>query len=501
MALPRHLVGSIAFTIVLTLFLTSLHWASAQSTARAWTPPLNLFETEGRASEAEVVADPSGAVHVVWAYGGNAVEDSGAAQAIYYARKDGSAWSEPVDVLVSPGGRGARMPSIAADAAGYLHVAWSGGNALFYSRAHAASAGAARGWTSPYALTSGVSALEPAVAVDNDGTVYVAWTQALAGLMLARSDDGGQTWAVPQTVFPADRDNELARWGRIAVDGAGRLHVVLTYTVNDPTAQYGRTDANLLYYLRSTDRGDTWSEPLLVTPEPDFGEINVATFGEDVVHLVWNGRAGRHGRYHRWSEDGGTTWRDRVEVLAPSPQNPIGDGGLTGFPALATDATGTLHMVSATGGGDYYFRWSEGAWLPPLLISPGLDGFGVTKTTASLEQPSIAISEGNLLHVVFHDGFERIWYTGVVIEAPHVAPQALTVPGPLPEATEESSAAATAASTTGPEAVSVVAAAPDSAPSPSTMSQSQIILLSIAPALLLVLVIIVRSRLRKGRNG
>lgn len=483
------------FACVMALLLCPLA-ANGQSAAQQWTPPLNLFETEGRASEAEVVADPFGVVHVFWAYGAPDAEEEGWAQAIYHTRLQNGAWSDPVDVLVSPGGRIARMPSVAADSSGDLHMVWSGGNALFYSRAFAPEASSATGWTSPAALTSGVSALEPAIAIGPEDEIYVVWTQASSGLMFVRSDDGGQNWSTPQVIYQADRNNELARWGRIAVDEAGRLHVVLTYTVNDPAARFGRTDANLLYYLRSDDRGATWSEPFLGTPEPDFGEINVATFGQDTVHLVWNGRAGRHGRYHRWSSDGGETWSNIQEVLAPAPQNPIGDGGLTGFPALATDATGALHMVSATGDGDYYFRWASGAWSSPVLISPGLDGNGVTKTSNSLEQPSIAISQGDQLHAVFHDGFERIWHTSSQIDAPYQPPQTIHTPGAAP--TVAPAASPSLSATEEPTPAPTLPVAAQAAP-PANNSSYLPILAGVVPAVLLVGVVVLVYGARRRR--
>lgn len=418
----RSIFFVLALSMVLGASVLQVEASDLEKTFSDWLPPVSLFETEGRASEAEVVVDPFGVVHVFWAYGAPGQEESGAAQAIYYARQQEGIWSEPVDVLVSPGDRVARMPSVIVDSMGYLHIVWSGGNALYYSSAFAPEAGFAGSWSTPEPLISGVSALEPAIAVGHDDTLYVVWTQASAGLVFTASDDSGSTWTSPQVIFGAYRDNELARWGRVAVDSRGRIHVALTHTLNDPGSAAGRSDPNFLYYLYSDDNGVTWSEPYLVTPEPDFGEINVATAGGNMVHLVWNGRAGRHGRYHRWSEDGGKTWSEIVEVIAPAPRNPIGTGGLTGFPALVTDETGALHMISATGGGDYYLQWANGVWSLPVLVSPGLTGSGLTGRANSLEQPSVALGTGNRLHVVFHDGFERIWYTTTTIDAPYQAP-------------------------------------------------------------------------------
>jgi hypothetical protein len=411
------LFSLLVFVLYLSTSLPAV--GQSQEDTTLWDTPTNLFETTGRASEAEVVTDQSGIVHVFWAYGAPGDEDLANTQSIYYTRYKNNAWSVPIDVLVSPENRSARMQSVVADNQGYLHIVWSGGNALFYSRAFAPEAGSAMGWSTPLALTSNVGVGEPAIINDNDGGLFVVWTQAGNGLMFARSENSGSNWSNPQTIFVANQPNELARWGRIAVDEAGRLHVSLTHTVRLNVLQdESRNDPNYLVYLNSYDGGRNWSEPFQIAPDLDFGEVNVIAFGENTVHLVWNGRAGRHGRYHRLSEDGGLTWKNTTEILAPAPKNPIGDGGLTGFPALVTDATGTLHMVTATGGGDYYFTWNAGTWSQPMLISQGLGGSGVTNSTNSLEQPSIALSEGNRIHVVFHDGFERIWYTASVLNTP-----------------------------------------------------------------------------------
>ncbi len=467
--------------------------------SRQWTPPVNLFETEGRASEAEVVTDLSGVVHVFWAFGAPGAEENGSAQAIYYSRYKDGVWSEPVDVLISPGGRVARMHAVVSDAQGYLHIVWSGGDSIFYSQAHAAKAGDSRAWTAPRALITGATSLAPAIAISQQNELYVLWSQGGSGLMFVRSIDSGQSWSEPRAIYEAGGPKELAASGRIAVDERGRLHIVFTYAVED--ADPGNSDIHVrnpmyLYYMRSDDNGETWTEPWLVVPEPRFGEIAVATYGEDMVHLVWNGRAGRDGRYHRWSPDGGRTWSDVIEVLAPAPLNPIGTGGLTGFPALVTDAIGSLHLVSATGRGQYYFRWQAGVWSPPLLISPGVLGGGVTNTAESIEQPSIALSEGNRLHVVFHDGFERIWYTGATIDAPYLPPQPL--PPPRTEAIAMPTAqpiAPTAIVPTSTPMLPVATQAPPGAGSSTYLP----LLVSVLPVVVLIGIVVVAHNARRRR--
>jgi hypothetical protein len=406
-----------------------------------WSPPVHLFETTGRASLPEVAADSEGVIHVIWEYGEPGFVDSGAHQSLYYTRLKDGAWSIPVDVLVSPDNRVARVPSMVIDSHGYLHVIWSGGNALLYSSAYAPDAGDARNWATPQMLSSDISIGDPAIAVDDQDRLYAVWSEPNKGLILRTSDDG-DLWTEPKTIFAADDGNELARWGRIAVDDGERLHVVLTQTVQEENVREGvRDDPNFLYYLYSDDLGESWSDPFLITPEPDFGEVNVATFGENVVHLIWNGRAGREGRYHLWSNDRGVNWSDIVEVV--DPQGPYGGAGLSGIPMMKIDSKGVLHMVSTGSPFDYYTRWQDGTWSVPVNISKNVDGKGISGDETSLEGPGMTLSEGNKLHVVFHDGLERIWYTTTTIDAPRQTPtplQALSLDtstnteGQLPEA-------------------------------------------------------------------
>lgn len=405
---------------------------SAQTGSSGWSTPVMLFETTGRASEPRVVVDLGGTLHVFWAYGAPGTEDAGSGQAIYHVSQRNGSWSQPIDVVTSPGDRVARMPSVAADEKGYLHIVWSGGSAIYYSRAFAPEADGATGWSSPLAIVSGVTALEPDIAVDPDGRLYTVWSQAGAGLMFAYSDDDGGTWSRPQVAFRADADTELVRWGRLAVDEASHLHLVLTHTMSGFHAAAERENPNFLYYLRSEDHGETWTDAFPMAESAAFGEMNVVTSASGGVHVAWNGRAGRHGRYHRWSADGGRNWSPIYEVLAAD--SPIATGGLTGSPAMAVDATGTLHLISATGGGDYYFFWAGGQWSPPLLIFPDAAGLGPSSEASSTRQPteypSVAVGDGNQLHAVASDARQRIWYTGVQVDAPYEEP--LGMPSPTP---------------------------------------------------------------------
>ena len=72
--------------LILTLICFPLQSALAQSEFDTWLSPLNLFETDGRASEVEVVSDPFGVVHVFWAFAAHGDENMGTSQSLYHTR-------------------------------------------------------------------------------------------------------------------------------------------------------------------------------------------------------------------------------------------------------------------------------------------------------------------------------------------------------------------------------------------------------------------------------
>jgi hypothetical protein len=98
-------------------------------------------------------------------------------------------------------------------------------------------------------------------------------------------------------------------------------------------------------------------------------------------------------------------------------------GGFTGYPALAVDAADALHLVTALDGPAgkhgviYYLAWSETGWSPAVLISQGAVG------KRAVEWPSMTVSGGNHLRVVYSDDTERIWFTTRTTAAPSVAPR------------------------------------------------------------------------------
>ena len=193
--------------------------------------------------------------------------------------------------------------------------------------------------------------------VANDGTVYVTWMdttdddsqEGKAEIYLARSEDGGETFEKPirASVFqePGFRPKTafFRYWGsafpRAAVGPGDEVYIVYTgLSTTKPT------DDGDNYFVRSLDRGQTWSVPqTLGGDETDRLQFfpAIATDPNGVIHVMWGDMrddpAGlRYHIYYTKSDDRGQTWGfEHPETNIREPDTRITDFGSNsnrGFP-------------------------------------------------------------------------------------------------------------------------------------------------------------------------
>ncbi|MGQ9468392.1 MAG: sialidase family protein [Nitrososphaerales archaeon] len=142
-------------------------------------------------------------------------------------------------------------------------------------------------------------------AVGPDGTVYVAYYDSLDdgwlwgdfSLMIAKSEDGGETWSspiviatmpeigfdLPPTFFRA----WASMFPSIAVDPIDSDYVYAVFTAYDPVF------AENIYFSRSGDGGATWDPPIYVneddTPNSQFFP-SIAVTPDRRIHITWGDR-------------------------------------------------------------------------------------------------------------------------------------------------------------------------------------------------------------------
>lgn len=366
------------------------------------------------------------------------------------AQVPGGAWSEPYR-LSSGAGRASEGYTVADDY-GYVHVFWT--ETLFRDGRtvlqHARFDGVA--WSSPNDIhvAGEMGSLSPSV--DQNGQLYLAWTEghtgsvhythapannALSaqnwvppaqvdiparnlqlridaggvwhilysqtedpGVFYTRSADQGQTWSEPAWLDPDISPNHIPDSLNFEVDQTGGLHAVWFYGA---LTQEARPD--LVRYARSVDGGRTWSAPLTMdraVPERNYHLTNASPVMTVVGQTlhVVWAAGSLPYRYHRMSTDAGQTWSTARQVF----------GELHGqaFDGLAVDRAGRVHFLGQIRypQGIYHVTWDQGLWTPPTLIyliaQEGAEpGIG-NRIHAHSTHP--VVRAGNQLVLTFTDG-------------------------------------------------------------------------------------------------
>src|SRR3989449_4916016 len=127
----------------------------------------------------------------------------------------------------------------------------------------------------------------PAMGVDpNSGTLYNIWTDSRSGsmdIMIAASTNGGQSWGTNVRVNDVTTGDQ--RMPDLAIDSAGTVHAAW---IDDRTGNHN------IFYLNSTNGGQTWSTNLRVTDEETSSSLvrpgdyfAIEAGPENQAYVVW----------------------------------------------------------------------------------------------------------------------------------------------------------------------------------------------------------------------
>ncbi|MBN1657995.1 MAG: exo-alpha-sialidase [Anaerolineae bacterium] len=401
----------------------------------AWSTPANVSQGEAHRDLPAVATDTEGQVHVVWNQDLSADEP---AAGLMYARWDSETWTPPAQVLRSPEG-GVWGPDLSAGA-DRLHAVWSSQDGeIVYSSAFADEASRAGAWSEPRLLSeAGTFATSPDIVVDLAGGLQVVYAVAVnegRGIYYTRSADG-ESWMPPCQVFDARAAGWVAAGQPyLDVDRYGFLHVAW---MKSPLLGSGVPEG--VYYARSLDGGETWSEALDVAVGR-YGWPQVVAAGEGQVHLVWQEVNGEDTWWHALSPDAGQSWT--------RPQRVAGFGDVGAPARLMADANGALHLVGVGGDGEKVPSLRHVTWDGVQWSSP--DAFRLDVAAVGSGIGASIVPARRQLDVIFRGTMDTgeevqvdVWHTGRFVPTVAVTPAPDFVPQPTATPTSTALPTATA---------------------------------------------------------
>jgi hypothetical protein len=251
------------------------------------------------------------------------------------------------------------------------------------------------------------------VAAGGDGTVYFSGLAAdistdppTTAVVASRSRNGGRTWRRPTTVAAPLQGNETDSV-TASPTRAGHAYVAWANFIvpNLPRA-------NTVEFSRTTDRGATWSPPVLVDQPGPFQidqSPRILVLPDGTLLAVFaraDLQTGLGTLHAARSLDEGRSWLPAVQAGAkPIPQDLVDpETGIPlpqpGFPSAAVAPDGTVYIAfedstSATSGAIGVLRSRDGGRTWTSTTLPGVRGFAF--------EPAIAVDAHGTVGVTWYD--------------------------------------------------------------------------------------------------
>jgi hypothetical protein len=265
-----------------------------------------------------------------------------------------------------------------------------------------------RTFTAPVRVSKAfdVIAVDPEIAIDGEGIITVFWTQAdpqrgIQDVFLSRSTDRGQTFSQPINVSLTNSTQTFTAEPALGLDRDGNLHVV--YTRVSLTAQ-----TQDIFYAVSSAGGEQFNNPVNLTRSLQTSTLSAqpsiivdATGNINVVYVQVSFFTFFQEIFLHRSTDGGKTFSRPTNV-----SNILRDDAFAYLPAFAVDASGNLAAVWTAaeddrGEADIFFAHSSDGG---RTFSPSVN---VSRTNALgggvLSGGSVAIDSEGTVSVVWAD--------------------------------------------------------------------------------------------------
>jgi hypothetical protein len=269
-------------------------------------------------------------------------------------------------------------------------------------------------------LTGYEGAGDPVLAFDSNGNCYysgIAFKRPTgplrsigrsSAIFVAKSEDGGKTW--PQITIPFQGITRASfhdkEW--IAVDPeTGYVYIVW--------ALFSLYAASQMLFSRSTDQGQTWSRPYVITDiyatEFSVQGAAITVDADGIIHIIWIDFENEQMRY-TYSTDKGGSFADPKDVTSvrPIPREglPNTNYRTPTLPALAVDRSdgpfrGRLYATwndYRNGDADSYLVYSDdgNTWSEAIRVNDDPEGNGADQFFST-----VAVSPQGAVQLIFYD--------------------------------------------------------------------------------------------------
>ncbi|MEM7330660.1 MAG: sialidase family protein [Chloroflexota bacterium] len=236
---------------------------AAQVQDTNWSEPVQISNQDNTVigSGARPVIDKYGNIHIFWAE--QSLLDN--TYFVQYARFDGETWTDPVDIFTQPGTAtfGFIAPPVIDDA-GNIHIIFtlSISGPVVYMRAPIHDAHTSRGWERLPLI--GIPANRAELAIDNDGQFHIVYSKFEGrepGVYHIKSTDRGETWTQPFWVDPDIPTNFKPERAIFARDAATDK-LHIVFKYTETIDEIAQ--GKDIRHAFSDNQGDSWSIPTVI---------------------------------------------------------------------------------------------------------------------------------------------------------------------------------------------------------------------------------------------